>query len=195
MMNWILSMPTWMMIRVIGLSAYGFLFLGTSSGVLHSMPGWTAVTKRRMYNFHSWSNGIGLGLAILHTLLLIIDTYAPFQWTEVLVPFAAPKHPILNGLGTLALYGSLIVLFTTDLRNRINRRTWHLIHMLAYPIFIAALVHGIGVGTDTKEPLISAMYWATGAAVVLLTVVRVAAHEKRPDTRSNGQPQHARQPV
>ncbi|WP_207953200.1 hypothetical protein [Paenibacillus agricola] len=50
------------------------------------------------------SNWSGLSFGLLHALVLIIDSY----------PFTAANEPFWNGLGTISIYGLILVLVTTD---------------------------------------------------------------------------------
>jgi sulfoxide reductase heme-binding subunit YedZ len=169
----ILNLPTWIITRTLGLTSYFLLFLGVASGVLFSMPIWKVKTKKRILNLHNLSNWSGLSFGLLHALILIIDSYLPFTWFELSVPFTSANEPFWNGLGTVAIYGLILVLVTTDLRNRIGRNLWRTVHLLAYPIFVITLIHGISVGTDIRLDWIKGLYWITFGVIVLLTIMRI----------------------
>lgn len=173
MIEWILHLPTWMMTRVLGIASYIFLFFGVTSGIVYSMYKGKPLFKKKLSLFHTISNWLGLTLGLLHAMILIIDTFLPFTWAELLVPFGAGNEPFFNGSGTLALYGIFIIIFSTDLRNNIGRKIWRSIHLFAYPVFTLALIHGIGVGTDIRLDWIQALYWITAVIVILLTAVKI----------------------
>jgi sulfoxide reductase heme-binding subunit YedZ len=170
--QFIVDLPLWAMIRYSGLLAYLLLFIGMALGILYSFPQWTSSVKMKVMKGHTLANNTGTLLALFHAVLLIIDTYMPFSWREILVPFAAEKSPVANGLGTLAVYGLLILLLTTDLRNKLKRKLWRMIHLLSYPIFIMALLHGFFVGSDSGNGLVRNMYMMTSLVLLLLTVAR-----------------------
>jgi len=173
MMEWIVGLPLWQMIRYLGIASYVLLAAGICLGIAYSFPVWKGVRKAQLYKLHTFCTIGGTALGLLHGVITVIDTYLPYSWTEVLVPFAAKQHPVLNGLGTLAGYGMLLVILTSDLRNKIGKRVWKLVHFLSYPIFVIAFVHGYFLGTDTALTGIRWMYLLSFAAVVLLTVLRV----------------------
>jgi len=81
-------------------------------------------------------------------------------------------------LGSLAFYGLLIVLLTSDFRILLPRRLWLALHMLAYPVFFLSLIHGIFNGTDTRSPLVFGAYIATAAALLAVTFYRAAAESR-----------------
>ena len=43
-----------------------------------------------------------------------------------------------------------LLVVTSLLRHRLPHRTWRLLHMLTYPIWVLALAHGLGIGTDAR---------------------------------------------
>ncbi len=61
------------------------------------------------------------------------------------------------------------------MRGRIGYRTWHALHGLTYPIFLASLVHGLGAGTDTRTTWATALYGGSIALIAGLTLWRTAA--------------------
>jgi len=71
----------------------------------------------------------------------------------------------LNGFGTIAIYGLLVLLFTSD-------ASFGTRHLFAYPLFILMLTHGLLLGTDTKLDAMKLMYATTLIVVMLLTLAR-----------------------
>nr|WP_304654820.1 hypothetical protein [Sporolactobacillus sp. STSJ-5] len=167
--------PTWLIVRVLGISAYLLLFCGICLGIMAGMPIWRGRKKARdlLLSIHFFFNTTGVFVAMLHPLLLIIDPYVPFSWMQLLVPFTAPREPFLYGLGTLTLYGLLFVLLTTDLKEKMPRKIWHSFHLIAYLLFLLALTHGIMGGTDSKNILIFSMYVLTFLVVMVLMVAQI----------------------
>lgn len=175
----LLQMPTWWMIRIGGFVSYFLLFSGICLGLLYSMPRFRGASKARLYQGHAWATNGGLLLGVVHGMLIVIDTYAPFSWRQVLVPFTAPQHPFWNGLGTLTVYGMLLILLTTDFKSLLSPKLWRYIHLTAYPVFAMAALHGLGAGTDTAVPAIKAFYALTCAIIVVLTILRIRMAVKR----------------
>lgn len=82
--------------------------------------------------------------------------------------FMAHEHPVLYGMGTLSLYGLILLLLTSDFRQKLSKGVWLTIHLLAYPIFMMAMAHGFFAGTDSQLPAIKWMYGATFAITLTL---------------------------
>ncbi|REE68011.1 ferric reductase like protein [Paenibacillus taihuensis] len=180
MNDFIVNLPTWPIIRSLGIASYVMLALGICLGILYSFPQWSRESKADIYKLHSFLTIGGTAVGLMHGVFTVIDTYMPFSWRELLVPFAAQNHPVLNGLGILAAYGMLIVILTTDLRNKLKKKLWFLIHLSSYPIFVMAFIHGYFLGTDTSMPAVRLLYLVTAAAVILLTVARAFVRRTAP---------------
>ncbi|WP_141500583.1 ferric reductase [Paenibacillus luteus] len=182
MTDWLIELPTWQLTRIFAIAAYLLLFGGMAMGMLYGYPFMKGKRKATLYKAHMQLTNSGTLLALLHMAVLVIDTYTPFKWTELLIPFMAHEHPLLYGLGTLSLYGMLLLLLTSDFRHKFSRRIWLTIHLLSYPIFIMALAHGFFSGTDTELPLIKGMYVATLVITLLLASGRMLV--KKPARRA-----------
>lgn len=184
MVEIITVLPIWQSIRFLGIAAYILLFFGVSLGILYSFPGWKGKVKAKLYKLHSYATITGTFCAILHAMLLIVDTYMPFSWKEILLPFAAQNDPLWNGLGSLALYGTLVIILTTDLRAKLNQTLWRLIHIGSYPTLVMAMIHGIEMGTDSHTPLMYLLYVSTFGILLLLVVIRMFVGRKKTDAYS-----------
>ena len=56
---------------------------------------------------------------------------------------------------------------------------WRRLHYSTFAVFVMALAHGLGSGTDTGTPWALALYGATGALVFLLTARRALVGRSR----------------
>ncbi|MBO9596850.1 MAG: ferric reductase-like transmembrane domain-containing protein [Cohnella sp.] len=172
MIDWFVDLPSWHLIRFFGFVSYLMLGIGISLGILYSWPNQQAKSKLLRYKLHTAFTIGGTALGLLHGVITVIDTYMPFAWSDVFIPFASEHEPVLNGLGTLAAYGLLVLVLTSDLRNKLKKKLWFAIHLLSYPIFAMAFVHGYFIGTDTSNPLLKGTYFASLLAVLGLTIAR-----------------------
>jgi DMSO/TMAO reductase YedYZ heme-binding membrane subunit len=125
-----------------------------------------------MDQMESWSR-------LLHGMITVIEPYKPFGWREVLVPFSSMHAPGLTGLGTLSIYGMLIVIFTTDIRQKIKKSVWMMIHLLSYPIFVMSFIHGYWGGTDSGMLGIKWMYVLSILVVATVTGLRFVLRPQR----------------
>src|SRR5207244_5798559 len=79
------------------------------------------------------------------------------------------------GFGQLAFYLLVVVAFSFYVRDRLGVHAWRLIHMLSFALFLMVLIHGLKSGTDSQSPWALALYWGSGASVLLASVYRVVA--------------------
>jgi len=87
------------------------------------------------------------------------------------VPFVAGRSAFWVGLGALSLDLTAALIVTSLLRGLIGLRTWRAVHWVAYLSWPLALVHSLGVGSDTGtlwlRALAAGCIGAVGGAVVL----------------------------
>lgn len=119
----------------------------------------------------------------LHIAFAVFDGYVDIAALDVLVPFVSAYQPLWLGLGTVALDLMLAVLVTSLLRERIGHRTWRAVHWLAYASWPIALVHGVGIGTDTGADWMTWLTVTCVAAAVTAGGIRVA-HSARAARRT-----------
>jgi methionine sulfoxide reductase heme-binding subunit len=170
--EFIINLPLWQIIRSFGIVSYLMIAAGICIGILYSFPNLPKKYKASFYKLHTFFTNGGTVIGLLHGVITVIDTYMPFSWSEILIPFTAKNSPFLNGLGTLSAYGLLILIFTSDIRNKLKKKVWFTIHLSSYPIFIMAFIHGFFLGTDTELTGIRWMYFLSIVAVIALTGAR-----------------------
>ncbi|MFF4504169.1 ferric reductase-like transmembrane domain-containing protein [Streptomyces sp. NPDC001401] len=119
----------------------------------------------------------------LHIALAVTDSYVNIGILDAVVPFVSDYQPLWLGLGTVAVDLMLAVLITSLLRARMGHRTWRAVHWLAYASWPVALIHGIGIGTDTGTDWMTWLTIACVATVLTAGGIRVA-HSARTARRT-----------
>jgi len=123
---------------------------------------------------HQYASLLSLALVLFHVIILLGDRYAEYRLDQLLIPFTASQHEtIWVGLGQVAFYLSLPVIFSFYVRRRIGTRAWRLIHYGSFALYILTVAHGVGAGSDSHAPAIVSMYLTTGSAVLFLTCYRI----------------------
>lgn len=178
-------LDVWTATRVTGLVAFGMLSVSMMFGILQSYPGITSKSKAKFYNIHQFMSWYGLLISCLHAFVLIFDSFVGYSWVELLIPFTSSDKPVLTGLGTIALYISVLLVITSDLRHKMKKKTWKAIHYLSFLFFIVAFIHGIFQGTDSGSVFIQMLYWGTGAIIILLISNRQATPQEVAKQRAN----------
>jgi predicted ferric reductase len=137
-------------------------------------PGW-------MLDLHRFLGGLAVVFVGVHVASIVLDSFVHFGLTDVLVPLASSWHPVAVAWGIVGLYLLLAVELTSLVRRRLPRRLWRAVHALSFPLFALATVHGLTAGTDRGNLLWQVTVWATTAAVVFLTAVRLLQLAEPPD--------------
>ncbi len=110
----------------------------------------------------------------VHVGTLLFDPYAQLRLVDLVLPFAGSYRPLWLGLGTLGLDLVVALVATSVLRARIGHRAWRGIHWLAYGAWPLAMLHGIGTGSDTGTPWMTAVAAVCAATVAATLSWRVA---------------------
>jgi methionine sulfoxide reductase heme-binding subunit len=113
------------------------------------------------------------GLVGLHLVSLLFDALIPFSLLNILLPINEPYRGFPVAIGVIAMYGLLIVLASSWLRQRVGQKAWRLLHYLSFAVFAGVTLHGVLAGSDSSQPWMVFIYVAATLAVGLLTCVRV----------------------
>ena len=114
-------------------------------------------------------------LVMGHLTAIALDHYAGVGWVGAFAPWHAQYRPTAVTLGTLSLYGMVLVIITAALAGSIARHVWFPIHGASSLIFCLSLAHGVFAGSDSHT--LRWMYVATGGAVAATQVSRWIVHQ------------------
>ena len=172
----------WLLARSSAFVAYGLLWASMMLGLTMTnkfarvWPGGPVA-----FDLHQHTSLLGLAFALFHALVLLGDKYIGYSLAQVLMPFASTSYkPLEVGLGQLGLYMLAVVGLSFYVRALIGRKLWRSIHFLSFALFVLALLHGIGSGTDSATLFATVFYWATGGSVLFATVYRLLVALPRP---------------
>ncbi len=116
----------------------------------------------------------GLALLAAHAVTAVADGYVDIRWWHALLPWGGRYQPVALALGTLGLDLMVAVAVTTALRARLGHRAWKVVHLAAWPAWVAGVAHGVLIGTDlgVTGP---ARTWALAPSIAAVGIVVVAA--------------------
>ena len=167
---------TWDTARAGGLISYLLLTASVSLGLILRNRWQSSRWPRLVTNeLHGYVSLLALVFIVVHVLAVTVDPFTHFGLAAVLVPFASHYRPIWMGLGIVALYLLLAVWVSTRLRHRIGHRLWRQIHVLAFAVYGAATLHGLGTGSDTRTTWAVALYATSVGLVGTLLAIRLLA--------------------
>jgi DMSO/TMAO reductase YedYZ heme-binding membrane subunit len=122
-----------------------------------------------------------------HILATVVDTYVHVGWAAVVVPFASPYKTAWVAAGAVAVDALVAVAVSSLARKHIRARTWRSLHWLAYLSWPAAVLHGVGIGTDMRLGWVQLLTAACVVAVAVTGTTRVRrALRRRPAAGSGG---------
>jgi sulfoxide reductase heme-binding subunit YedZ len=164
----------WVLARVAGLASYASLAVALFTGIAlrTAVLDWLG-SNRALRSLHEYTTVLWIPLGIVHVGALLLDQTARVGLLDVVVPFRAPYGTLAIGLGTLSVDVLLIVTVTSFFKRRMQPGVWRWLHRLAYVAFALVFLHAVLGGTDFSDPAVSAITWATAAALAVLGFARV----------------------
>lgn len=115
-----------------------------------------------------------LALLLAHAATAVADTYVDIRWWHALVPWGGSYQPVALALGTLGLDLMVAVAVTTAFRSRLGHRAWKVVHLAAWPAWLAGVAHGVVIGTDL-DSFQAAPPWALAPVIAGVGIVVLAA--------------------
>jgi len=164
----------WWMARALGLLAFVALWASVLFGVFTSGKGGGGLfDKATIIHLHGrWAIAAQIATA-LHVIFVVADPISGVTPLAAALPLTSATLTGPVALGTLALWGLVLILVTTALSRRLSRTAWRAVHAAAFGTFVLALVHGVTAGTDTQAPIVRGLYLITTALLVGAIVQRL----------------------
>jgi methionine sulfoxide reductase heme-binding subunit len=175
---------TWTATRAGGLLAFALLTIAVLIGI--GLAGRARLERWPRFaldDLHRFTGLLAGSFVAVHVLVLLIDGFMPFSLIDLVVPGAAGYRPLATALGIVAMELMVALALTNRYRNRLSYRTWRRAHYLNFAVWLAALVHGILSGTDTRTLWATGLYAVAGASVAGLLVWRIFAAAAARDRR------------
>jgi predicted ferric reductase len=173
----------WYLTRATGLLSFVLLTASVSLGLLMTTKASSRLRRNAAYDVHRFVALLTLMLTIVHVFIVLPDEFIGFSVWQLLVPFASPYEPEFMALGTLALYLMGVVVATFYMRPLVPYAAWRAIHYATFGVFVTALAHGIGAGSDSGTSWAQGLYFAGGGIVAVLLALRVWRIRAQRETR------------
>jgi len=163
----------WNIIRAAGIGAYLMLWASVTWGLVAttSLFG-KRVPKATSVALHQAFSTLGLLLLITHLGVLLVDSFMPFAWLDLVIPLRATYRPVGVAFGIGAMMLMAVVLLTSWFRKQFKPTWWRRFHAMSVPAFSLALAHGFMTGTDSPRPTMFWFYLATTAILLFLVLLR-----------------------
>lgn len=184
----------WYVARATGILSFVLLTIVVVHGLIISSRAfirrYPPAIALETHRFLSWA---ALATVILHFSSFFFDNFLRMSVPEVFIPFLLERDfrtalgfdiGKTTGVGIIAFYLIVILIFTSEFRSKMSAKLWRRIHyssFIAYPLF---LLHGILSGTDTREWWMQAIYIVSGAVVSTLILIRIMFRNILPKIRA-----------
>lgn len=182
--------PWWLASRAAAIVAFLLITTAVILGLLMASkrikkPG----LKRNLVKVHEQVALAALVAIGAHGVLLLGDAWLKPGITGITIPFTMEYRPVWTGMGILAGYLALVLGPTFYWRRRIGAKRWRQIHRATVVVFVLAVAHSLGSGTDGASTWFRVMVLGSAAIVLTLVVLR---YGRRAPRRAKAPPPVAR---
>jgi sulfoxide reductase heme-binding subunit YedZ len=108
----------------------------------------------------------------VHGLALLGDGWLKPGWRGIAIPFALGYKPGFTGIGIIAGYLAVLLGPSFYVRRRIGARRWRRLHRFIVLVWILAVVHVLGAGSDAPKLWLRAIALTPVAPIVYLLIAR-----------------------
>lgn len=185
----------WIASRASGITA----FLLVACSVVLGLAMATKILRGRakpktLVKLHEHLALAGLVAIAVHAITLLGDHWLNPGVGGLLVPFTMSYRPLFSGLGILGAYLAAALGLSFYVRKHIGTKRWRSLHRLTLLVYVLAVVHALGAGTDASTPWLRAILVVTGAPIVFLALLRwLPGEAKAPSARPT--PSAEREPL
>ena len=170
----------WLASRASGIVALALISLSVMLGL--AMAGRVSRNprlRRTMIAVHEQAALAGLIAIAVHAITLLGDKWLDPGVAGILVPFRMDHAPLYTGLGIIGAYLAAALGLSFYFRRRIGARRWRSLHRATILVYVLAVIHTLGAGSDASTPWLRAQLILTGAPILFLFAMRVLPAPKR----------------
>jgi sulfoxide reductase heme-binding subunit YedZ len=164
----------WLASRASGLVA---LALITTSVLLGLLMASKALRKPKLTPIlmvaHEHLALAGLVAIAVHGITLLGDSWLHPGVAGIAIPFVIDYEPVHVGLGIISGYLAAALGLSFYWRRKVGAKRWRSLHRATILVYVLAVIHTLGAGSDASEPWVRVPMLASAAAVFFLFVLRV----------------------
>jgi sulfoxide reductase heme-binding subunit YedZ len=174
----------WIASRALGVVALLFVAVSVGMGLAMSMrsakgPGAMA----RLKTLHEAAALTALLAIAGHGLTLLGDSYLRPGLSGIVVPFAMPHQPLWTGLGVIGGWLAALFGLTFYVRRWIGPKLWRKMHRWTLAVYVLAVAHTLGTGTDSASLWLVIILIATIAPLAVMAALRYLPGDDPPHGR------------
>ena len=114
----------------------------------------------------------GLVAIAVHGITLLGDHWLHPGIGGIAVPFVIDYRPVWTGLGIIGGYLAALLGLSFYARRRIGAKRWRSLHRMTLLVYLLAVGHTLGAGSDAGAAWMRAFLVVSGAGVLFLALVR-----------------------
>ena len=163
----------WLASRASGIVALIMVSLAVGLGLSMAgrMPNQPRL-KKALVAVHEQTALAGLVAIAVHAITLLGDRFLHPAPIDLLVPLAMDHARPFTALGVAGAWLAALLGLSFYVRRHIGGARWRKVHRLTLLVWVLAVIHAIGAGTDAGSAWLQAVVLATGAPVLFLTIAR-----------------------
>lgn len=146
------------------------MVLGITVNRQGRLPG---LPKFAVTSLHRAVSLLSVAFVGIHIGTAIADPFVSIGIAAAVVPFVAGYLTFWLGVGAVAIDLMVALTVTSLLRRHIGRRTWRVVHWLAYASWPIAFAHSIGAGPDLWRGSLLDLTIGCAAAIAAAVAWRV----------------------
>jgi sulfoxide reductase heme-binding subunit YedZ len=164
----------WIASRAFGVVALVLVAVSVGLGLamaLRSAKGPGAMA--RLKTAHEATALVALLAIAAHGLMLLGDSYLRPGLAGIAIPFVTSHAPLWTGLGVIGGWLAAVLGLTFYVRRWIGPKLWRQMHRWTLAVYVLAVVHTLGSGTDARSFWLLAILIATLAPLAVMAAVRL----------------------
>ncbi len=128
---------------------------------------------RTLLTVHQQTALVGLVAIAVHGITLLGDRFLSPSIGDIVLPFTSTYAPLWTGLGVTAGWLGALLGLSYWIRHRIGPALWRKLHRATVLVYVLAVAHTLGAGTDASTTWMRVLLVVTGAPIVFLFIMRV----------------------
>jgi sulfoxide reductase heme-binding subunit YedZ len=129
--------------------------------------------RRALVALHEHAAVCGLAAIGLHGIALLGDAWLKPGLAGIAVPFVLDYRPVYTGLGIVAGHLAALLGLSFYARRRVGAKRWRKLHRATPAVYVLALLHALGAGSDAGTPWLRATLLATALPALGLLLARL----------------------
>jgi predicted ferric reductase len=108
-----------------------------------------------------------------HGLTLLGDSYLRPGLAGIAIPFVMSHRPLWTGLGVIGGWLAALLGLTFYVRRWIGPRLWRRLHRWTLAVYVLAVIHTLGAGTDARSAWLLVIVIGTTAPLAVMALARL----------------------